>query len=115
MRQAGILAAAGIIALEKMTARLLEDHGRATILAQGLSQVPGLMLDLGMPSTNMVFISLTEDLKCTTEAVIERLKERGILIGATGKLSYRLVTHYWIDDEGVEKTVEAFRAVLKNK
>ena len=113
MRQAGILAAAGIVALEKMTARLVEDHARAKKLADGLRQVPGLVLDPGTPATNMVFLSLAAQVKCTTEEFIERLKERSVLVGATGERSYRLVTHYWIDDEGVEKTIAAFRTVCE--
>ena len=59
MRQAGILAAAGIVALEKMVERLVEDHARAKKLADGLRLVPGLQLDPGTPATNMVFLSLT--------------------------------------------------------
>ncbi len=112
MRQAGILAAAGIIALEKMTGRLVEDHTRAKNLAEGLRQLPGLIFEMGMPATNMVFFSLAAEVKCSTEEYMEKLKERGVLIGATGEQSYRLVTHYWIDDEDVERTVEAFRQVL---
>lgn len=111
MRQAGILAAAGIVALEQMTGRLVEDHARARRLAEGLRQIPGLSLDMGLPATNMVFLSLTAQVKTTTEAFVESLKQRGVLIGSTGERSYRLVTHYWIDDIGVEKAVEAFREV----
>ncbi len=112
MRQAGILAAAGIVALEQMTGRLVQDHTRAKNLADGLRQVAGLSLYLGTPATNMVFVSLTADVKCTTDEFIERLKEGGVLVGATGERQYRLVTHYWIDDEGVEKTCAAFRSVV---
>jgi threonine aldolase len=112
MRQAGILAAAGIIALEKMTGRLVEDHARAKHLAEGLRHIPGLDLYMGMPATNMVFLSLAAQVNCTTDDFIERLKERRVLVGATGERSYRLVTHYWIDDAGVEKTIDAFRSVL---
>jgi len=113
MRQAGILAAAGIIALEQMTGRLAQDHARAKTLADGLRQVPGLALDPGTPATNMVFLALTADMKCTTEEFIERLKEFGVLVGATGERHYRLVTHYWIDDAGVDKAITAFRSVLR--
>ena len=113
MRQAGILAAAGIIALEKMTGRLLEDHTRAKKLADGLRQVPGLVLDPGTPATNMVFLSLTAGVMHTTDEFIERLKGLGVLIGATGERSYRLVTHYWIDDDGVEQAIQAFRRVME--
>jgi threonine aldolase len=111
MRQAGILAAAGIVALESMVDRLKEDHARAKKLADGLRLVPGLVL-ADMPATNMVFLSLTADAKFTTDAFIKKLGECGVLIGATGERQYRLVTHYWIDDAGVEGAIEAFRTVL---
>jgi threonine aldolase len=112
MRQAGILAAAGIVALEKMVDRLAEDHARARKLADGLRLVNGLKLDPEIPATNMVFLSLRPEVHCTTDELIEKLKQRGVLIGATGERSYRLVTHYWIEDAGVEKTIAAFRSVL---
>jgi len=113
MRQAGILAAAGIVALETMTGRLSEDHARARKLADGLKQVPGLVLDPEVPATNMVFLSLIPEVKSDTSEVIEELKRRGILAGVTGQRSFRLVLHYWIDDIGVEKTVAAFRAAVQ--
>jgi len=112
MRQAGILAAAGMVALQKMVDRLGEDHARAKNLADGLRRVPGLKLDLGIPATNMVFLSLRLQVQCTTEELIEKLKQQGVLIGATGERQYRLVTHYWIEDAGVDKTIAAFRDVL---
>jgi threonine aldolase len=112
MRQAGILAAAGIVALEKMTGRLVEDHVRAGNLADGLKRVPGIVLDLGAPATNMVFLTITADIKTTTDEFIDKLQEAGIRIGATGDRKFRLVTHYWIDDAGVEKTIAAFQSVL---
>jgi len=113
MRQAGILAAAGIVALETMTGRLSEDHARARKLADGLKQVPGLVLDPEVPATNMVFLSLTPEVKSDTSEVVEKLKRRGILVGVTGQRSFRLVLHYWIDDTGVEKTVSAFRTAVE--
>jgi threonine aldolase len=112
MRQAGILAAAGIIALEKMTGRLTEDHSRARRLAEGLKSIPGIALDLGMPATNMLFFSLTDDVNCSTDEFIHRLEMNGIRIGATGERKFRLVTHYWIDDEKINKTISVFRNVL---
>jgi threonine aldolase len=113
MRQAGILAAAGIVALERMVDRLSEDHTRAQKMADGLRQVPGLKLDPEVPATNMVFLSLLPHVHANTDELIEKLKLQGVLIGATGERQYRLVTHYWIDDAGVEKTIDAFRNVLK--
>ena len=113
MRQAGILAAAGIVALETMTGRLLQDHARAQKLADGLKQVPGLVLDPGTPATNMVFLSLRPEIISTTEEVFHGLKERGVLIDTAGERYFRLVTHFWIDDTMVEKTIIAFRDMLQ--
>ena len=114
MRQAGILAAAGIVALEQMTGRGCQPCS-CKKLAQGLRQVPGLVLAQGTPATNMVFLSLTPDVKLSSDAFIERLKEHTVLIGATGSGIIRLVTHYWIEDADVEEAVDAFRSVLSKE
>jgi threonine aldolase len=113
MRQAGILAAAGIVALETMTGRLVEDHARAKSLANSLRQIPGLRLEPEVPATNMVFLSLTEGVKSSTREVAEKLQKDGVLAGVTGQRSFRLVLHYWIDDAGVEKTIAAFREAVQ--
>jgi len=117
MRQAGILAAAGILALETMPGRLAEDHARARRLAHGLSAIPGLVLDPGSPFTNMVFLSLTEATRLnngplTAQQVATRLAELGIRVGVTGPYRFRLVTHYWIDDAAVERAISAFAQVM---
>lgn len=112
MRQAGILAAAGIVALESMVDRLAEDHTRAQRLAHGLSQIPGLILDEETPFTNMIFLRLDDQVPASTREVVTRLAEYGVSVGAAGSRRFRLVLHYWIDDSGVEKTIQAFRAVL---
>jgi threonine aldolase len=112
MRQAGILAAAGVVALETMIERLSEDHVRARNLALGLRQVPGLVLDQEIPATNMVFLSLSPEVNSNASEIVEKLKRLGILVGDTGLRSFRLVLHYWITDSGVEQTVAAFRSVL---
>ena len=112
MRQAGVLAAAGIVALEKMAPRLGEDHVRARTLAEGLSENQGLVLDKGTPATNMVFMNLAEDVPMSADEIVEKMKERGVLIGASGARRFRLVTHCWIDDEGIDKVVAAFGDVL---
>jgi threonine aldolase len=112
MRQAGVLAAAGLIALEEMTLRLAEDHARAARLAEGLAAIPGLSLFMGPPQTNMVFIQVDEVLPMTTRQLVERLDEKGVKIGVVGTRRYRLVTHYWIDDAGVEQALKAFSEVL---
>ncbi len=112
MRQAGILAAAGIVALQKMVSRLGQDHMRARHLAEGLSEIPSLVLDPGTPATNMIFFNLTERVKLSTAQVEAEMKKKGVLVHASDERRFRLVTHYWIDDQAVDRTVEAFRAVL---
>ena len=113
MRQAGILAAAGVVALDTMVERLGEDHARARKLAEGLAGVSGLVLDEGTPHTNMIFMNLAEHIEYPAEKVAAHLhKARGIRIGVTGKRRFRLVLHYWIDDEAVERTVAAFKELL---
>ncbi len=112
MRQVGVLAAAGIVALEKMVGRLGEDHARARRLAEGLRAIRGLVLDEGTPATNMVFLSLAEGVPFTAREVAEKMKSLGVLVGVVGERRFRLVTHYWVDDEGVEKAIEAFQEAL---
>ncbi|MFH1907761.1 MAG: low-specificity L-threonine aldolase, partial [Chloroflexota bacterium] len=118
MRQAGILAAAGIVALETMIERLVEDHARAKKLAEGLKQVKGLVVDAESPATNMVFLSLAEEFPLNAEGltagqVEEKMNAFGVRVRAISQRRFRLVTHYWIDDAGVESTIAAFRALLE--
>jgi threonine aldolase len=113
MRQAGVLAAAGIVALESMPARLVEDHARAARLAQGLSALPGLSLPLGQPQTNMVFVELDASLGLSARQAAAALKELGVLVGVTAERRFRLVTHCWIADEDIQRAVQAFQAVLQ--
>lgn len=112
MRQAGVLAAAGIVALETMPQRLHEDHARAHALADGLRMLNGLVLDPGTPRTNMVYLTLSPRVNADAQQVAAQLKRAGILAGVTGRRRFRLVTHYWIDDEAVRRTVAAFAEVL---
>jgi threonine aldolase len=113
MRQAGILAAAGIIALQKMVGRLREDHKRASDLAEGLSENAGITLDMGSPATNMVFFSLSSKVRMSAPEIEEKLRNRGILVSASDQRRFRLVTHYWIDDSAINKTVESFAEVIR--
>jgi len=112
MRQAGIIAAAGIVALESMVERLAEDHARARLLAAGLKNIPGIVLDPGTPATNMIFFNLADSVKFNTTQIEKKLEERGILTSASGPRRYRLVTHLWIDDADVGKIVAAFQDVM---
>jgi len=112
MRQAGILAAAGIVALEEMVERLPEDHTRAKRLAACLAEIPGLVLDPGTPSTNMIFLNLAESVGLSAADVAARLVERAIKVQVTGLRRFRLVIHYWIDDPAVERVAKAFSEIL---
>ena len=112
MRQVGILAAAGIISLEKMTKRLGDDHARARKMADGLRQVSGVVLDTDTPYTNMIYFNLADHIQESAMTVAEKMKKYGVLLDADNSRRFRLVTHYWIDDEAVEKAVSAFRQVL---
>ncbi|MGQ9467904.1 MAG: low-specificity L-threonine aldolase [Anaerolineae bacterium] len=112
MRQAGILAAAGIVALEQMTGRLAEDHARARRLAEGLAQIPGIQV--GPVSTNIFYFWLTEDVPLSPEAFLGRLREQGVLVLGREDGRFRAVTHYWITDEDVEATLRAVRAALSS-
>jgi len=111
MRQVGVLAAAGLISLEKMTKRLGQDHARAKDLYEGLKPVSGLRL-AASPASNMVYFDLAEHIALTENQIIEEMKKFGVLVDWSGPRRFRLVTHYWVDDAGVEKTVKGFKEVL---
>ena len=112
MRQVGVLAAAGIISLERMTKRLNEDHARANRLADGLRQVPGLVVDQNSPCTNMVYLNLSDDVQTDTQRVTQKMRDFGVLVDPENARRFRLVTHYWIDDLAVDKTIKAFQEAL---
>ena len=112
MRQVGVLAAAGIISLETMTKRLADDHARANKLADGLRQVKGLSVDPDSPFTNMVYMNLAEEVSISTQRIGKKMKDFGVLVDSENARRFRLVTHYWIDDDAVEKVISAFKDVL---
>lgn len=114
MRQAGILAAAGIVALEEIAPRLNEDHQRAKMIAQGLSKVPGVVLGSLDPPSNMVYITLDTEIVPDTNEIAAQLEQDGIQAGIVGPHQFRLVTHYWIDDEAVKRVIESFEKVLEH-
>jgi threonine aldolase len=96
MRQAGVVAAAGMLALTEMPKRLSEDHQNARRFAESLALVPGLDLDLETVQTNMVFVDTTASGHRGAEWA-EKLKEQGVLINAVGPNRLRFVTHYDVD------------------
>lgn len=112
MRQAGILAAAGIVALDRMTKRLGEDHLRAAHLADAISKIPGFSLSKGKPQSNMVFLQVADDIFPDLDMLKEKLKEERILIGFSGEREIRLVTHYWIRDEDVNHIIKTWENLV---
>lgn len=110
MRQAGIIAAAGIIALEKMIERLDEDHKNAKRLAEGLAKIEGISVDLDGVQTNMVRFE-TDRLGVTDAQFLCSLRENGILALAQAEHKIRMVTHRGIEKEHIEKTILAVESV----
>ncbi len=110
MRQAGIVAAAGIVSLEEMTERLVEDHIRARRLAEGLAQIPSI--DVAPVTTNILYFQVTDDARKSPEEIEAETAKRGVLMNSRGGGRFRAVTHYWIDDPAVETAIEIMREVL---
>ncbi|HEY0794936.1 MAG TPA: GntG family PLP-dependent aldolase [Acidisarcina sp.] len=102
MRQAGVLAAAGLIALEEMPARLSEDHGNAKLLAERLAKIPGIYLDPAEVETNIVIFRLDPESSVNAGKLVARLKEREVLCASVGPRSIRLVTHRDVSREDCE-------------
>jgi threonine aldolase len=113
MRQAGILAAAGLVALRSMVTRLEEDHARAVQIADGLKNIPGIGFHKGYPQTNMVFIQLDQDALIKPADFCGYFAGKGILFSASGLDQFRLVTHYWINDADVTRIVNTFKEALE--
>jgi threonine aldolase len=110
MRQAGILAAAGIVALEQIADRVGEDHLRAKRLAEGLAEIPGV--EVAPVASNILYFWLTEETSKTPDEVVAALAERRVLVLGRIGGRFRAVTHYWISDEDIEIAIEAVRAVI---
>jgi threonine aldolase len=108
MRQAGIIAAAGIYALRHHVKRLADDHANARRLAEGLAALPGVSLDPASVETNIVFFETTGD----AAGIVQRLLARGIRMGALGPHTIRAVTHLDVDAGGIERALDVAREVL---
>ena len=105
MRQAGILAAAAIYALEHNVARLADDHSNATRLAQGLNDVRKLSVDLGAVQTNIVYVDLAPSLGTAAEFT-ERLERAGVRTLPTAPQRFRAVTHLDVSTDDIERAIE---------
>src|SRR3989442_9806105 len=109
MRQVGVLAAAGLIALDHMVDRLAEDHANARTLAEALSELPGVSCDLARVQTNLVYFDLE---RMPSPAFTDECAKRGLLSDWIGPQSVRLVTHYGIDAGDVQSALEICEEVL---
>lgn len=112
LRQAGVLAAAGIVALSTMVDRLADDHANARRLAEGLAAMPGLEVDLGTVQTNMVFVDVAAP-GLEAPGLVARLEALGVRAGAVGSRRVRFVTHKDVDAAGIEAALGAVGEVLR--
>jgi len=110
MRQAGILAAAGLIALEEGPARLGEDHANARLLAEALATLEGVEIDLDTIETNILFFRLTG--KVRGAEMVDRMKARGVLASALGRDTIRLVTHRDVDRAACMTAAEVMTEII---
>jgi threonine aldolase len=117
MRQAGVLAAAGIVALERMVDRLAEDHANARALAEAVAALPGLSVDLARVQTNIVVIRVDRGDRArsvaATEALVKGCAARKVKIHAMGPAVIRCVTHKDVDAEDIRRAIDAFREVVQ--
>lgn len=111
LRQAGVLAAPGIIALEKMVDRLAEDHANARQLAEGLSTIPGLQVDVNGVETNIILCNIQET-GLSNEEFLARLKEAGILAVPFDEGIIRFVTHREVTSDMVEMALQRIRQLI---
>jgi len=112
MRQVGILAEAGLIALEKMPARLAEDHANARRMAEGLARIPGIEIEPEQVRTNIVIFDVSGTGR-TSAQIIARLKERGVLINGINPKCMRLVTHMDVSTADCESALVAIEEAVK--
>ena len=116
MRQAGIVAAAGIVALERMIDRLAEDHANARRLAEGLADTSGFVIDPGTVQTNIVFFELSPDVKVSADVVAQRMHEGRVKVLSPGAHCQRVraVAHAWVDCNDIDQTLLAFRGAVND-
>ncbi len=112
MRQAGVIAAAALVALEEERSRLPEDHARATKLAAGLAGLRGIRIDPTEVETNIVRFSF-DDTWGDAESLVARLADRGVLTGSGGPNAIRMVTHADVNDIDLERALRAFGEIAK--
>lgn len=116
MRQAGVLAAAGIVALSEMVERLADDHIHAKMLAEGLAKIPDIQVQPEHVKTNMVFFDLAESASVTPEMLVQRLRdEANIWLSSGYGRRFRVVTHYWIKEADIALFLKTVQAILQGE
>ena len=113
MRQAGIIAAGGVYALDHNIERLAEDHANAKCLAEGLSSMTGVDIRAEDVETNIIFFELTPEAPVTAPIFVKRLEQRGIRMIAMGPSRIRAVTHLDVSRQGIETALDVIRDVLQ--
>ena len=113
LRQAGVVAAAGIVALEQMVDRLAEDHVRARRLAEGIAAIPGFAIDVDSVQTNIVNFGLVPDVVVTGQEVVDLLRDKDVLLIHSPERGFRAVAHCWIDDKDIASALVALGEVMK--
>ena len=108
MRQAGIIAAAGVIALDNYKIQINEDHLNAQLLAEGISNIDGLYVKKEFVKTNIIFFELKTD-KITSNELVSKMLDKGIKFLETSPNRFRLVTHYGITKDDISKTLNEFQ------
>jgi len=111
MRQVGVLAAAGLVALEQMVDRLAEDHANARRLAEGLADLPGFVVDPSVVETN-IFMADVDHPRLTARDIAARMREKGVLLYAIAPRRFRFVTHYHITAEDVDRVLLLLQEVV---
>jgi threonine aldolase len=114
MRQVGVLAAAGFVALEKSPARLYEDHANAKRLAEGIAQIPGLRIDPAKVKSNIVIFDCSASGRNAIE-LCDALHAKGVWAQDTASHSVRMATHWNVSREGIEKALVELKAVAEEK
>ncbi|MCB0096732.1 MAG: low-specificity L-threonine aldolase [Caldilineaceae bacterium] len=113
MRQAGMIAAAGVVAVSEMIERLADDHANAKVLAQGLSALDGIEVNADEIETNIVYFDLMRD-DITPAQLSNALKERGVLLNPSGGTRMRAVTHHPLTEADMHTALDAFKDALAN-
>ena len=113
MRQSGILAAAGIYSFDNMIGRLEEDHSNAKLLAQALSQIEEIKIEVTKVYTNIIFFYLKET-SITDEEFVSELVKNNIKIDSKGNRKFRIVTHYGFETNDVTTVIDTMKLILKN-